>query len=1177
MRPIFQWIIHQRLFVFSGLMFLVAALAFLTSVEKPVDVQRLQRKITLIDKQLNQTANELIKQKPTFYKPAETSFFVHFYKGDSLVYWNTNKIPVSKFTTIQFPSEGINRLQNGWYLSVLSEKGKNKVAVSYQLRNEFDYENAFLENRSNEGLAHGSFTISLNPNEGFQIKNALGKYLFSAISPIENQTNNPWILVFFCLGLVSLFLAVYERYTEKKKHIFIALLVLLFFRVVLFIIDYQSFFQNQDFVSAEVFGYNQFFSTFFDFCLNLIVGSAGFLLISELMKTIKCRSYILLLWFFIGWWLLVEVIRMLVNYSSIPLNLLDFFDLTTFSFLSLFLVGFCLFSIYRTVDLIHQQREKAFFYFSLFLSACFSILLFLLARCSAFSSFFPLIILVVGRFSNKINYSRFSKSFLFLILFSMVLVVDFNRHQIQKEKENRILFTRQIAVEQDINFELAYANVKQDLLKDPLIQSVTKGLAEGISLSDFGDILEKKYFKGEWDGYEQSFNLCDTSGKSIFTGDQQFFQTCQGLIERNSEQSALDSNLFFITNSMVGYTYIIRENILIGESRLIFFMTLKSKRIPEEIGFPRLLISKNASVLNSLEHYSIGKYASNKLIRSFGPFHFPTLMNAFPINHKKEQFINYNGYNHYIFRKQRQTLVLSIKNNEWVDYVSAFAVTFCFLGITLLASFLLLRSFSSQQVNLSLSLKIQYAILLLVVFVLVIFAIGSGYFVQKQFQQSSDEVIEEKLSSIEEELSGKISAFPSLNIENQGSFLESVLVKLARVFETDLNIYDKNGYLVASSRSKVFNQGLLSEQINPEAFEKIKRDKRSFFTQKENIGKLNYISSYQPIYNGEQRLLGYVNLQHFEQQKAFEEQLKSFIIAVVNVFIILLLLSIGIALLVSNWVTSPLKLLQKRVSDLKITSDVKIEYAGKDEIGTIVSAYNLKLDELQSAAKKLAKTERESAWREMAQQVAHEIKNPLTPMKLSIQQLLRVYDPTVEGSTEKVQRVLNSIIEQIDGMTRIANEFSRFAKMPEPVKKEVNLVKLIENTVSFFEAEEKIKFNVHSTERNIMLNIDKEQWVQVFNNLIQNAIHALESKENGEITISVRRAKNQLLIEVSDNGCGISEEEQGKLFVPYFTTKTSGSGIGLSMVKQIIENHDGDISFVSELDKGTTFKIRIPI
>jgi signal transduction histidine kinase len=196
-------------------------------------------------------------------------------------------------------------------------------------------------------------------------------------------------------------------------------------------------------------------------------------------------------------------------------------------------------------------------------------------------------------------------------------------------------------------------------------------------------------------------------------------------------------------------------------------------------------------------------------------------------------------------------------------------------------------------------------------------------------------------------------------------------------------------------------------------------------------------------------------------------------------------------------------------------------------------------------------------------------------MKLSIQHLLRIYDPTDERSTEKVKRVLNSIIEQIDSMTRIANEFSSFAKIPEPIKKDVNLIELIENTFAIFESEEKIKFNLVSSDKKLIVNIDREQWVQVFNNLIQNAIHALEAREKGEISVFVRKENDSILIEVSDNGCGISEKEQEKLFVPYFTTKSSGSGIGLSMVKQIIENHDGEISFVSELEKGTTFRIKL--
>jgi signal transduction histidine kinase len=196
-------------------------------------------------------------------------------------------------------------------------------------------------------------------------------------------------------------------------------------------------------------------------------------------------------------------------------------------------------------------------------------------------------------------------------------------------------------------------------------------------------------------------------------------------------------------------------------------------------------------------------------------------------------------------------------------------------------------------------------------------------------------------------------------------------------------------------------------------------------------------------------------------------------------------------------------------------------------------------------------------------------------MKLSIQQLLRVYDPTEPSSKEKTFRVLNSIIEQIDGLTRIANEFSHFAKIPEPIKSPTELISLIKGVISLFESEELVTFKFHSDQNEIFINLDKEQMVQVFNNLIKNAIQATSLKNKGEIHISITKDSEKTLIEISDNGCGIEKEEQEKIFIPYFTTKTSGSGIGLSVVKQIIESHNGEISFVSEVNKGTTFRIWI--
>jgi two-component system nitrogen regulation sensor histidine kinase NtrY len=1171
----FKRILELRTFIVSGIFFLLATILWLNSKEKSLNPKEVQQQLLQVEEEIKAYSNKLILDPPSFERESNTKYLVHVYEGDSLIYWNTNKIPISNFTSIQFPTNGIIRLQNGWYLSHYHQLKNKKVVVSFEIKKEFNYENDFLKNTSTYLLSDCPFDLSLNPNEGAIIKNKKGEYLFSVLTAPDEPKNNPYILVFICAAFIFLLEGIRNKIPETNKNLlkFLGILIILLF--FLHLVDFQGVFNGEPFVSAELFGYTGYFSTYLDLCFALIIGPVCFSLIATLIKQLKNHLVLSFIWWVGGFIFLMECSRVIVANSSISFDFLDFFNLTTYSWLILALLGYGFLNLFRSA-FFSTFNELKFEKLTLFiLGLIFFVFNLFLSRYALFNISIPLLVFVIIWFDSKQGLNNRIRLFLALAIASISIISEFNRNDKIKEKENRLLFAHQLMVDQDINIELAYKDIKEKILKEKLFQQVSEGQTEGMSMADFGYILEKKYFNGSWDLYELGFNLCDTSGKSFFTKDLQFFQNAQNLITKHGAPSEIDSSLFFIKNTTGGYSYILKEKIVEKDTPLILIATLKSKRIPEEIGFPRLLLSKNAGVLTSLEKYSIAKYANNKLIRSFGKFHFPTQTNVFDLKKAKEQRINFEGYNHLFLSENHQHVVLSTKNYSWMDYISSFAVILTLLGALFMLLNIINQDISNYNINFSLSLKIQFAVLLLVLFILLLFATGSGYYVADQFQKNSNKVIEEKLTSIEEELQGKVNLIPLFNVGEHGNFLEAVLVKLARVFETDLNVYDKNGFLVASSRSKIFNQGLLGEQINPTAFQKFKTDNLSFFTQNENIGELNYISSYQPIYNGEQQLLGYINLQHFGQQQEFEEQLRNFLVAVVNVFIILLLISIGITLLVSNWVTSPLKTLQKRISSIQLTSDVKIQYSGKDEIGSLVHAYNLKLDELQVAAKKLAKTEREMAWREMAQQIAHEIKNPLTPMKLSIQQLLRVYDPTEPSSKEKTFRVLNSIIEQIDGLTRIANEFSHFAKIPEPIKSPTELISLIKGVISLFESEEHVTFKFHSDQNETFINLDKEQIVQVFNNLIKNAIQATSLKNKGEIHISITKDYEKTLIEISDNGCGIEKEEQEKIFIPYFTTKSSGSGIGLSVVKQIIESHNGEISFVSEVNKGTTFRIWI--
>jgi nitrogen fixation/metabolism regulation signal transduction histidine kinase len=391
-------------------------------------------------------------------------------------------------------------------------------------------------------------------------------------------------------------------------------------------------------------------------------------------------------------------------------------------------------------------------------------------------------------------------------------------------------------------------------------------------------------------------------------------------------------------------------------------------------------------------------------------------------------------------------------------------------------------------------------------------------------------------------------------------------------------LYDADGYLLATSRPKVFNQGLISEQMDPEAYQNMKYGQKSEYVHHENIGRLNYSSAYQPFYNNEGKRLAFINLQHFGQQSEFENQIQKFLVAIINVFILLLAVSIVLAIFISNWLTAPLRLLQESFAAVRFgTHNEPISYNKEDEIGSLVKDYNQKLEELEFAAQQLARSERESAWREMAKQVAHEIKNPLTPMKLSVQQLQRTYNPEDPKSGDKLQKVANSIVEQIDALTKIANEFSTFAKMPNPSEERLELISLVKRVKEVFTADDGSEITVHSDEDEIFIKADKDQIIRVFNNLIKNATQAIPQDQEGKITIDLKMESSTVLVTITDNGVGIEQSKLGKIFVPYFTTKSNGTGLGLAMVKQMVENHHGSIDFDTVEGKGTTFFIKLPL
>jgi nitrogen fixation/metabolism regulation signal transduction histidine kinase len=334
-----------------------------------------------------------------------------------------------------------------------------------------------------------------------------------------------------------------------------------------------------------------------------------------------------------------------------------------------------------------------------------------------------------------------------------------------------------------------------------------------------------------------------------------------------------------------------------------------------------------------------------------------------------------------------------------------------------------------------------------------------------------------------------------------------------------------------------------------------------------------------PFYNDSDKLLAYLNLPYFRIQSVLARDISNVIVAVVNFTLLLIVITMFIIVIISGRLTSPLRMLSEGISKVELGKQSEhLSYTGHDEISDIVKQYNRMVDELQESAGKLAMSEREFAWREMAKQVAHEIKNPLTPMKLNIQQLYKSWKDGIPGFERKLESFTKNQIEYIETLSSIASAFSSFAKMPAANPVNVDLTDQIRTTLELFKNEENISFRTDwPIDYRIIVNADKEHLNGIFSNLIKNAIQSIPQGKSGIVKIKLAVTGNRVVVSIEDNGSGIPEELKENLFTPNFTTKSSGTGLGLSIVKRYAETANGKVWFESQQGKGSCFFVELPV
>ncbi|HUH45598.1 MAG TPA: ATP-binding protein, partial [Arenibacter sp.] len=401
------------------------------------------------------------------------------------------------------------------------------------------------------------------------------------------------------------------------------------------------------------------------------------------------------------------------------------------------------------------------------------------------------------------------------------------------------------------------------------------------------------------------------------------------------------------------------------------------------------------------------------------------------------------------------------------------------------------------------------------------------------------------------------------------------IYEIAVIQNINFNIYDLEGQLIKSSRPK-FEIDSVSLCLDAEVLNRLAAAPTKRYVEQKAVAGYNYQASYTFITDNKFKPIGILNLPYFEDNSFNNKELKEILLRLSGVYFLLLIIAIALAYFISKIITGSLQTISDRLNQTDFTKrneKIVIENPG-GEIGKLISSYNEMIDELEVSAAKLAKGEREQAWREMAKQVAHEIKNPLTPMRLSIQNFERRFDPQDPDIAEKVSEFSGTLIQQIDTLSNIASAFSDFANMPAQQNETLNVVKVVKLVVDIFN-ENYIRFSARDQE--IIAILDRTQLIRVITNLLKNATQAVSGVADPQVVVTVLKDGEEVSITVADNGTGIRKEVGDRIFEPKFTTKTSGMGLGLGMVKNIVETYKGSIHFESELHKGTVFTVRFPI
>ena len=779
-------------------------------------------------------------------------------------------------------------------------------------------------------------------------------------------------------------------------------------------------------------------------------------------------------------------------------------------------------------------------------------------------------------------FSRFGRM-LFAIICAAYFVSISSVLGFKREEDRVEIWANRLSLDRDLGFELQLRSMERSIASDPVISSF-------INLDNDNRLVLSRISENYVSRISQDYDVDVYISRD---SDQD-----QGVLDyfgsRIASATAIaDSSHFLYSqagNGRAEYTGVfLYYNQDVGVTRLL--MAIESKVDKEGRGYSAILGSNGPGTVSIPQRYSYGHYQDGKLASYRGDYAYPTVLTGrlLRASESESPVVKIDGYTHFLYHisdDDSESTIISRPTEDFTKYMVA-----GFL-VALMAYFLvslprggrrrtiLGNNYYKQRINSVLYISLTGT--------LIIMAVISVYFVYRRNEANVTTLMTGKINTIQSLLEADCryyTSYEDFGSQESGGRIEEI----GNFTKSDITLYTTQGKVFRSTCPEAFERMLLGSRTDNEAYRNIMYRNRRFFIHRERFSNHSFYAMYAPVFNGEGDMLAIVGAPYTDTGLDFRSEAIFHSLFIITVFFILLILTRLVAGKVVDNLFRPLGEMGAKMNSARTGGLEYIIYEREDEISSLVRAYNLMVHDLSESSKQVAQAERDKAWSEMARQVAHEIKNPLTPIKLQIQRIIRLKSRNDPQWEEKFDSIVPVIMDSIDGLTETANEFSTFAKLysEEPVV--INIDRLAMDQIALFDDRDGITFQYMGLQDAKVLG-PKPQLTRVFVNLLTNAVQAIDNQQKddlakgkepkpGMVNISIRNSSREgfLDIVVEDNGPGVKDENRSRLFTPNFTTKSSGTGLGLAICKNIIERCGGDIQYSrSFVLQGACFTIRIP-